>query len=483
MDVKAKLAEIVGSSNVSDAPEDLVAFSRDYSLCPPRMPSYVVRPKNTEEVQKIIRLANEIKMPVVPSSSGIHFNGATIPLQSGIMLDLRRMNRTLEIDERNRKVRIEPGVTWGQLQSELEKHHLRALIPLLPHPLKSALTSHLEREPILIPKMEYSDPMMATEVIWPNGKYFRTGTAVVPGYGTTAISDGVNPAGPGLDWWRLFQGAQGTMGVMTWTAAKVEYLPEVSKIFFLPFDQIENSIEPMYRIQRRMIGHECFLLNKLNLAAILAEKAPQDVEDLMVSLPEWTLIIVLGGGRRHPEVKLEYEEESLREIIAEFPVTRILTALPGVPQAEKKLPEMLRRPWPEDRTYWKFAYRGSCQDLFFLTTLEKVPGFMEVLKQALGAYGIRDTGFYIQPIEYGRICHFECDIYYDGSAPRDVEIVGDFYAEVVKRLLDHGAFFSRPYGIIADLVYSRAAGYTIALKKLKKLLDPNNILSPGRLCF
>ena len=49
--------------------------------------------------------------------------------------------------------------------------------------------------------------------------------------------------------------------------------------------------------------------------------------------------------------------------------------------------------------------------------------------------------------------------------------------------MDMGGYFTRPYGAVADMVYDRAANYTMALKKVKQLLDPKNIMSPGRLCF
>ena len=194
MDIKAELTEIVGRENISDEPEQLRNFSADQSLEKQRAASYVVRPKDTIEVQRVIRLSNELKLPVVPSSSRIHFYGSALPLQGGIVLDLTRMNRIREIDERNRKVGIEPGVTWSQLQTELAKRHLMAMIPFLPHPLKSVITSHLEREPNVIPKHEYGDPMLTMEFVYPNGKIMRTGSAIVPGATTTAVSDGVFPS-------------------------------------------------------------------------------------------------------------------------------------------------------------------------------------------------------------------------------------------------------------------------------------------------
>ena len=115
MDIKEALTAIVGPKYIIDEPKALEACSRDYSFRMPRVPNFIVKPKSAGEVQDVIKLANEHKTPVVPSSSGIHFNGAVIPVESGIILDLSRMNKILEVDERNRKVKIEPGVTWGEL--------------------------------------------------------------------------------------------------------------------------------------------------------------------------------------------------------------------------------------------------------------------------------------------------------------------------------------------------------------------------------
>jgi hypothetical protein len=64
-----------------------------------------------------------------------------------------------------------------------------------------------------------------------------------------------------------------------------------------------------------------------------------------------------------------------------------------------------------------------------------------------------------------------------------VQKVRKLYVEATECLLENGAFFTRPYGPAADMVYDRAAGYTMALKKTKKWLDPNNVMGSGKLCF
>ena len=117
-------------------------------------------------------------------------------------------------------------------------------------------------------------------------------------------------------------------------------------------------------------------------------------------------------------MKIEYEEEALREIVKGFSLTKIMSSLPGVPGAERKLLWRLRSGWPADKAYWKFASHGSCQDIFFLTKIEKVADFFEALWRVTSSERGNGYGFYIQPIEYGRACHFECNLYYNRSDPK-----------------------------------------------------------------
>ncbi|MFC1969536.1 FAD-binding oxidoreductase, partial [Chloroflexota bacterium] len=118
------LTTIVGKANVSDDPSVLEAYSRDQSFVPARKPNYVVRPGKVEEVEEIVRLANSSLMPVIPFSSGTDFHGGAVPVQGGILMDLRRLNKIGYIDERNWNALVEPGVTYAQLQAELDKRHL-----------------------------------------------------------------------------------------------------------------------------------------------------------------------------------------------------------------------------------------------------------------------------------------------------------------------------------------------------------------------
>lgn len=478
-----KLKAIVGDENFSSAPQALKQYSCDYSLVPPKMPSYLVRPKSAEEIVSILKLANEFKMPVTPFSSGVHFYGTTIPSYGGIALDLRRMNSILRIDERNRCAMFQAGVTWGQLQEELAKHELMALNPLCPHATKSALTSHLEREPMLIPKFEYSDPILAMEVVLPTGEILRTGSASTPGaLDPDALTSLCCPFGPGMDFYRLFQGAQGTLGIVTWINVKVEYLPKMQELFLIPFESLNDAVENLYLIQRKMIGNECFLLNNLNMANILSEQWPSDFETLRNELPPFILVLVLAGGRRRPEEKIEYEKKTLMKVCpkANMNIISVIS-----PKFKKVLLQRLRKPWPEEIPYWKIRCDGGFEDVFFITTMNKVPKLTRLVNRIAvrNGYPIDKIGFYLQPLERARVAHCEYNFFYNPKDSTDVEKIRRLSKEIIEPLINFGAFFSRPYGHIADVVYSRSGGYAAALKVIKSILDPNNILNPNKLCY
>lgn len=480
--LRDKVASIVGPDNVSDAPEVLENYSRDCSLVTPRQPNYVVWPANTGEIQKIVKLANEESLPLIPRSSGVGFTGSTIPSQGGMVVDMSRMKRIIEIDSRNRMVRVEPGVTYGQLQAALAPQKLMCLSPLLPHATKSVLSSHLEREPMLIPKFEYGDPLLTMELVLPTGDIFRTGSASAPGAPDDTIADLVGPFGPGLDFYRFFQGAQGTLGMVTWVAIKTEHLPQVQKFFFFSVNTLEELIEPTYRLQRKMLGNECLILDNNYLASILAEDG--ELEELKAGLPPWTLLICLAGGLRRPEEKIAYEEAALRDVAADFHLP-VSETLPGVPGIEKRITEKIRQPWPEALPYWRFRSKGGCCLISFHALLEMVPELVQAAGEFIASTGYRvsDVSSYLQPLERARACFCELGLSYDPEDPAEVELVKNLYADLSEFLYDQGVLFTRPYGAQAQIVYERAATYAATLKDLKKIFDPNNIMNPGKLCF
>ena len=489
---KEELIAIVGKDNVFDISSVLDKYSRDQSFVRRCKPNIVVKPKSLEEVQAVIRKCNKDKIPVTPYSSGLNLRGAAIPDQGGVVLDLSGLDKIEEINEKDRLAVIEPGVTYEKLQDELTKRGYRAMVPWGVPPKRSVLSSYLERDPVLAAaSFEYgNDLFLDMEMVLPTGEVFRTGNWGIEG------GEAGSTWGPiGFINYRFWTGAQGTFGVITKLALKIEPLPQVRKLFFFPFDSLEAAIVPLRKVQRRELGLECFGLDRFSLAALLEEAweppdnfpcekvSSTDLEALRQKLAPWTFLICLSGLDYFPEDKVSYEESVLREVCAEENVEP-LTSLPGLPELEEIFLETLIYPWR--KSLKKFRYKGSCHNIAFHSPLAKIPELEGIIRNLAERHGYptRDIGGYLLPIERGRAIYGEFDFPCDQEDQEETELVKRIWNEASEALMDKGAYFARPYGRWADMIYSRYnTAHVSKLKDLKREIDPNNIMNPGKLCF
>ena len=482
------LTETIGKQRVISKPQVLDRYSHDNSFTPPMRPRLVVRPRNAGEVQKVVMWANQTGTPLVPVSSGEpRFHGDTVPsVPEAAIVDLTGMDSIVRIDRRNRMAVIEPGVSYAQLQPALAEQGLRLSMPLLPRQSKSVVASLLEREPRLVPKYSYTlpEPLRCLEVVWGNGEILRTGEA--GGYYPTLEEQWemglaqVFSGGPGqVDYYRLVSAAQGSMGIVTWASVKCEILPKVHKFFFIAADDLTHLIESAYRLLRIRLGDEFLVLNRANLAAILSTDADQ-LQGLKDKLPPWTIIMGIAGRDLFPEEKVDFQAKDARDIVQESGL-ELLPAISDI--TGEQVMSALLNPSPEP--YWKLAYKGSCEDIFFMATLDKVPVFVDTVFAAANAlqYEVSDIGIYLQPQHQGTSCHCEFNLLYDPGNKAEADRVRELLETCSEALTRQGAYFSRPYGMWADMVYNRDAANKQMIKTIKGIFDPNNILNPGKLCF
>ena len=266
---KARLMQIVGAAGVFDNPEIGESFSLDHDLIPPMRPRFMVKPRDVDEVQKIVLWANETLTPLVPvSSGGPHLRGDTLPTApEAVIVDLSGMKRILKIDRRNRLALIEPGVTYGQLQPELQKEGLRIVTPLLPRGTKSVIASLLEREPVMSPRYQWNllEPLRSLEIVWGNGDKLWSGGGAFRGEKEEDWQEGRVPlVGPGpgqLDFFKFVSAAQGSMGIVTWASVKCEVLPDFRKLFLVPAEKLDDGIDFTYKLLKFRFGDEFFIVN------------------------------------------------------------------------------------------------------------------------------------------------------------------------------------------------------------------------------
>jgi FAD/FMN-containing dehydrogenase len=482
-----ELLKIVGKENALDNPEILKEYAEDSSFTPPKTPACVVKPANLEELKGVVKWANMMHTPLVPvSSGGPHFRGDTVPgVEGAVIVDLRRMNKIIRVDDDNRVALVEPGVTFGELQAELGKEGLCAYMPLLPRGTKSVLASALEREPITMPYIHFdsTDPMLCVEIVFGTGDRMRTGEAAGPDTLEQQWEIGkvqISPFGPTqMDPQRLVSGAQGTIGIVTWMSLKCRFQSDNSKAFLIPSATLEPLTELSYKLTRiRFTGH-LFILNGLNLASLL-RSMPQEIEALGENLPPWVMFVSCEGYGPLPEEKVQYLEEDLKELAESFGL-KAETSVGGVEAGE--LAALLAAPSPDP--YWKLRLKGGFSDLFFLTTQGKIPEFAETMTEMARQqeYPAGNIGMYIQPVVLGTSCHCEFDFYYDPADQTAVEKTRKIIWEAADKMEAMGAFFSRPYRPWVEVAYRRSRDTADMQRKVKGIFDPNGILNPGQLCF
>jgi len=482
-----ELLKIMSNQNVLYDESLLEMYSGDSSFAPRRRPKSVVKVNTTAEVQALVQWANETATPLVPVSSGVpHFRGDTVPSTGGaLIVDLSGMKKVYIIDRRNRVVMIEPGVTFEELMPQLHREGIRLNMPLLPRANKSVIGSMLEREPVIMPVYQWDaqDPLTCIEVIFGTGELFRTGSAAGPGTleeQWEVRQAQVNPCGPGqTDLARVVQGSQGTMGIVTWSSVRCELAPSLQKPFMAGADSLETLIDFIYYLLWLKSVDECLLLNNVDLALAMA-KSSEEYNNLKSKLPRWIFFFCISGFEYLPEKRVAYREKAMYEAARKYGVN-VSDNLGNISAVD--LLKTLTR--PSTVPYWKHAFEKASQDICFLTTMDKTPKFIEVMDTLMKNSGspLSETGVYIQPMVQGTSCHCEFTLFYNPNNVREVAKVKEFYNQSAEALLKADAFFSRPYGILADLAYRKDAETTAALKKVKQIFDPNNIMNPGKLCF
>ncbi|MGD0231824.1 MAG: FAD-binding oxidoreductase [Syntrophorhabdales bacterium] len=488
MAAKDRLKEIAGKENVFDSPDVLDQYSGDANCHPRIRPQLVVKPVNTQEVQQIVKWANETLTPLVAVSSGApHTREDTIPGMGGaVIVDLTRMKKIMRIDPNNRVAWVEAGVTFAELQPELEKAGFSAYMPLCPRSTKSVLGSMLEREPVTMPAHHWDslDPFLCGEIIFGTGDILRSGEAAGPDTIEEQWKKGkahISPFGLGqFDESRLVTGAQGSIGIITWASLKIRPVSVLSRTFLVPSDTLEPLIDASYTMLRRRFGDHLFIVNDLNLACLLAQDR-DEINALREALPPWVLVASFEGYGLLPEEKTAYQEADFRDILAHSGGLKPMKSVSWA--TGEDISTLLSRPSAEP--YWKLRQKGAFRDLFFLTTLDKTPDYAEKMSALAVSrrFPPSDMGVYIQPIVQGTSCHCEFDFYYDTANGAEMERAKWLATEGAAEMAKMGAFFSRPYGPWAKIAYAGASETAIIQRKVKNIFDPKNVLNPGKLCF
>ncbi len=482
----SRLVGIVGKNQVAENPEFTSETAGLSSGKEPLQPDFLVKPASTEQVQDIVKLANEFSLSLIPvSSSGPHRTGGVSPGAPGaIIVDLSGMNKIRRINRRHRLAIIEPGVTWEQLAGELAKEGLRIPQPLLPKKGKSVIASLLDREPLLSPKYQWNmtEPLRSMEIVFGSGDIIYSGMGGHRGEQEENWEGGEIPvtnAGPHqFDFMKMVTASQGSIGIITWASVRVEVAAKEETPVFAEADSLEALTDYMYKNLKFRFGDEVCLFNNKALSSILGT-GKDEIEQYEEDLSPWTAMVNIKWGALRAKEKVQVQKADVYDIAQECALEPIASigGLPGKKVTDRILDLSADTSWKDRKT-------GKSKEIFFLSTLDRIPGQLKTAAAVAdkNGYSFAECPVYIQPLHQGAAAH--CHIVLPVSEKKgSTDKMASFYYELSRELMRAGAFYSRPYGIWADMVYDRNAQNTILTNKMKDIFDPERIMNPGKLCF
>jgi FAD/FMN-containing dehydrogenase len=466
-------------------PAKCAAFASDADTQNGHSPRAVLMPRGIEDVVTLVQWANKTDTGIVPvSSSGRRRRGDTVPQRpNSVIADLSGLNKLIHADARDKIAIIEPGVNFGTLDRLLAPHGLRCMPPLMPRAGKSVIASYLEREPVLAVNEHWdtSDPFGGTNLVLGNGRIAPTGGAAIEGTLPEQLARGhrqMLQTGPTfIDLLRVVQGAQGSLGIMTWAAIYCERMPSQESAWYCSADALEPVVNLARDLLHRRLGNTMFIVDRVQLAMLLCTDRA-GFQDLATRLPAWTLFVSAAGYRQQATERMAWQRSDVHQCAA-LHGAQVAESLEGHSAAQ--LAQRLRKPEPGS---FRDRPLGAHRELFFMNQLDRVDVFVKLVKESLSAAGQDDAplGVYVQPMTQGVNCHIEFTQAFDPSSASASEQAKTWHV-AAQRCADAGGFFSRPYGRWSEFAFSRDAGTLSLMTMSQTILDPRGVMNPGRLPY
>lgn len=298
-----ELKNILGSDFVFIDDENKNKYAHDETENLHFIPDIVIKPLTASEISAVMKLCNHHKIPVTPRGAGTGLSGGALPLKGGVLISFERMNKIIEIDERNLQVITEPGVITELLQDAVKEKGL--FYPPDPSSKGSCFIGGNIAENSGGPKaVKYGvvkDYVLNLEVVLPTGEIIWTGANVLK-----------NATGYNLT--QLMVGSEGTLGLVTKIVLKLIPYPKHDLLMLVPFNDLEKAGEAVSAIFRAG-----FVPSALELVEIDALKiVSRHLDNTMIPVTDEMaahLIIEVDGN--HPETLLS-EIEAIAQLLTEY---------------------------------------------------------------------------------------------------------------------------------------------------------------------
>jgi alkyldihydroxyacetonephosphate synthase len=456
------LREILGDRNFSSKAIDLMAYSKDATLLSMNwtiegklaaLPDFITWPENSSQISEILKLANKEKIPIIPYAEGSSVVGGSLPINGGIIIDMKKFNNILSINDENLTVTVEAGINGMNLERYLNaKGYTSGHIP------QSLYTSslggwlgHKAAGQFSTKYGKIEDIVLGFEVILPNGEILDFHPIVR------------NSTGPQFD--KLFIGAEGTLGIMTKATLKIWPKPEKRALISYSFPSIEDSFAATRTILREHIFPAVIRIYDHSETERHFEHIENAKDRVMV-------IFVCEGNSKLVDLEEKITREKCEEHngidCGKSPVEHWFETRFRVTETSSMPPYKIVFDTIEVAASWDNAailYHNV------LKNMNNVKGMLMITAHVSHFYP-NGVGIYFS---------------WGGVPPREINEF-NFYKlgwdTVIEAVIKAGGSIAHHHGIGVNRAHWMEKEWGNAMKYLsevKELLDPNNILNPGKL--
>ncbi|MCG8615059.1 MAG: FAD-binding protein [Desulfobacterales bacterium] len=444
---------ILGPQGLTTDKEECLLYSYD-AAGRSFMPEAIIFPESETQVAEVMTLANTHGIPVVPRGAGSGMTGGSVPVHSGLVMVMTRMNKILDIDEQNFTAVVEPGVVVADLHKAVEAKGL--FYP--PDPASSAVCTiggnvgECAGGPRAVKYGVTRDYVLGLSAVLPSGEIISTGVTTAKGVA-------------GYDLTRLIVGSEGTLAVATRIVLRLLPKPAAVKTMAVFFDRMSLAARTVSAVMKQALVPRC--------VEYLDQPSLELVRDkLSFDLPRGTkalLILELDGSKDG----VETDAKAIDTFCEDQGALAVITAKDQnetavLWQARKSLSPVL----------YKIAPHKINEDI--VVPISKIPEMVDAIQDIQQRSGLTVVSF-----GHAGDGNIHCNIMYNRQDKDQAERAHKAVDDLFEKTLALGGTITGEHGVgITKMKYlPQEIGATeLALMKgVKKVFDPNNILNPGKI--
>ena len=450
----SRLEKIVGKDSVLTAKEDLTAYSYDATTTWAHLPDVVVLPTTTEQVSRILKLADENGVPVTPRGAGTNVSGGSVPIKGGMVLCTTRMNKILDINKTNFAATVEPGVVLQDFNIALAKQGL--FYPPDPQSFLGCTIGGTIAEnaggPYCVKYGVTKQYVLGLEVVLANGYIMQLGGVTVKNR-------------TGYELMMLFTGSEGTLGVITKITLRLIPMPQASKTMMVVFDDMAVGGQAVSNILDSGV-----IPAKIEFVDNFVLRRIEEMMPMGLPVEAEALLLIMADGS---PTAVEEESKQIVNILKKSGAREVKVAKDA----------------DEAAKYWKMRSAGFAATFGAAKTVlaedvavprDRLAEFINKLQEIS-----KRTGFFISYLGHAGDGNLHPSIFTDVNDKENFVKAQDAMEEIFNVALSVGGVLSGEHGIgLEKQRFLKRAMDPVALelmKKIKGIVDPNNILNPGKI--